>query len=61
MEVASLVGYVKKLIECRVAKSVEKDRTVRTRATYQSGRASLYYVWEISGKHNHCLLRVRED
>ncbi|MEO7723786.1 MAG: hypothetical protein ABIU29_03725 [Chthoniobacterales bacterium] len=28
---------------------------------YNNGRASLYYVWEISGKINHCLLRVREN
>lgn len=28
---------------------------------YDSGRARLYYVWEPSGKLNHCLLRVRED
>ena len=28
---------------------------------YDSGRARLYYVWEPSGRLNHCLLRVRED
>jgi hypothetical protein len=28
---------------------------------YGAGRARLYYVWEPSGKVNHCLLRVRED
>jgi hypothetical protein len=28
---------------------------------YQNGRARLYYVWEISGKLNCCLLRVREE
>jgi len=28
---------------------------------YGSGRARLYYVWEISGELNHCRLRVRED
>lgn len=28
---------------------------------YQNGNASLHYVWEISGRLNHCLLRVRED
>ena len=28
---------------------------------YQNGRARLYYVWEISGKLNSCLLRVREE
>jgi hypothetical protein len=28
---------------------------------YSNGRASLYYAWEISGRIDHCLLRVRED
>ena len=28
---------------------------------YGSGPARFYYVWEISGKLNHCRLRVRED
>jgi hypothetical protein len=28
---------------------------------YNNGRASLYYVWEIAGELNHCLLRVREN
>lgn len=28
---------------------------------YQNGKARLYYVWEISGKLNCCLLRVRDD
>jgi hypothetical protein len=27
---------------------------------YRNGRAALYYVWEISGKINHCLLRIRD-
>jgi hypothetical protein len=27
---------------------------------YAIGRARLYYVWELSGKLNHCRLRVRE-
>ncbi len=27
---------------------------------YRNDRATLYYVWELSGKLNHCLLRVRE-
>jgi hypothetical protein len=27
---------------------------------YSNGRAALYYVWEISGRLNHCLLRVRD-
>jgi hypothetical protein len=28
---------------------------------YSNGRARLYYVWEISGRLNSCLLRVREE
>jgi hypothetical protein len=28
---------------------------------YNTGRARLYYVWEISGELNHCRLRVREN
>ena len=28
---------------------------------YSNGRATLYYVWEISGRINHCLLRVRDS
>jgi hypothetical protein len=28
---------------------------------YSNGRATLYYVWEISGELNHCLLRVRDS
>lgn len=27
---------------------------------YSNGRATLYYVWEISGRLNHCMLRVRD-
>lgn len=27
---------------------------------FTNGRAALYYVWELSGKLNHCRLRVRE-
>lgn len=27
---------------------------------YSNGRADLFYVWEISGRINYCLLRVRE-
>jgi hypothetical protein len=27
---------------------------------YSNGRAALYYVWEISGRIDHCLLRVRD-
>ncbi|MEP7072172.1 MAG: hypothetical protein ABI839_07275 [Verrucomicrobiota bacterium] len=28
---------------------------------YTKGSASLYYVWEISGELNHCILRVRGE
>jgi len=28
---------------------------------YNNGRGSLFYVWEISGRLNHCLLRVRNN
>ncbi|MEO5719196.1 MAG: hypothetical protein ABIR29_11585, partial [Chthoniobacterales bacterium] len=28
---------------------------------YRSVGASLYYVWEVSGQLNHCLLRMREN
>ncbi|HWM25703.1 MAG TPA: hypothetical protein VNP98_12845 [Chthoniobacterales bacterium] len=41
-------------------KGITGSRTDET-LIYQNGNASLYYVWEISGKLNHCLLRVRED
>jgi hypothetical protein len=27
---------------------------------YANTRAALYYVWEISGELNHCLLRIRD-
>ncbi len=41
-------------------KGISHSRTDET-FVYNNGRASLYYVWEISGKLNHCLLRVRRD
>jgi hypothetical protein len=41
-------------------KGITGSRTDET-FIYSSGRARLYYVWEISGKLNHCRLRVRED
>lgn len=28
---------------------------------YRNGSASLYYVWEIAGETNHCMLRVRQN
>lgn len=41
-------------------KGITKSRTDET-LIYTSGRARLYYVWELSGKLNHCRLRLRED
>jgi hypothetical protein len=41
-------------------KGITQSRTDET-LIYTSGRARLYYVWELSGKLNHCRLRVRED
>ena len=41
-------------------KGITGSRTDET-LIYGSGRARLYYVWEISGELNHCRLRVRED
>lgn len=41
-------------------KGITHSRTDET-FIFDSGRARLYYVWEPSGKLNHCLLRVREN
>jgi hypothetical protein len=41
-------------------KGITGSRTDET-LIYQNGRARLYYVWEISGKLNSCLLRVRDE
>jgi hypothetical protein len=41
-------------------KGISGSRTDET-LIYSNGRSKLYYVWEISGTLNHCLLRVRED
>lgn len=41
-------------------KGISGTRTDET-LIYTTGRVSLYYVWEISGKLNHCLVRVREE
>lgn len=46
--------------EVQKQKGISHSRTDET-LLYQSGGASLYYVWEISGELNHCLLRVREE
>jgi hypothetical protein len=41
-------------------KGISNSRTDET-LIYWNGRAQLYYVWEISGNLNHCLLRVRDE
>jgi hypothetical protein len=41
-------------------KGITHTRTDET-LIYDAGRSRLYYVWEPSGKLNHCLLRVREQ
>jgi len=41
-------------------KGISGSRTDET-WLYGNGRANLYYVWEISGILNHCLLRVRNE
>jgi len=48
-----------------VRREVKKEKGITRSGTdetliYTNGRASLYYVWEISGRINHCLLRVRD-
>jgi len=50
----------RRMHEVQKQKGISHSRTDET-LVYQSGRASLYYVWEISGELNHCLLRVREE
>jgi hypothetical protein len=44
----------------RKQKGITESGTDET-LIHASDRARLYYVWEISGKLNHCRLRVRED
>jgi hypothetical protein len=46
--------------EVRKQKGITQSGTDET-LIYHTGRARLYYVWEISGTLNHCRLRVRED
>jgi hypothetical protein len=41
-------------------KGMTHSRTDET-LIYGNGRSSLYYVWQISGKLDHCLLRVRDN
>jgi hypothetical protein len=48
-----------------VRREVKKEKGITHSGTdetliYSNGRAALYYVWEISGRINHCLLRVRD-
>jgi hypothetical protein len=48
-----------------VRREVKKEKGITRSGTDETlictnGRASLYYVWEISGRINHCLLRVRD-
>ena len=45
--------------DLRKEKGLNGSRTDET-LIYTNGRASLYYAWELSGKLNHCRLRVRE-
>ncbi|HEV2803675.1 MAG TPA: cell envelope integrity protein TolA [Chthoniobacterales bacterium] len=45
--------------EVKKEKGISHSQTDET-LLYSNGRASLYYVWEISGRINHCLLRVRD-
>jgi hypothetical protein len=52
-------------IKYDVRREVKKQKGITHSGTdetliYSNGRASLYYVWEISGRINHCLLRVRD-
>lgn len=47
-------------------REVKKEKGITASGTdetliYSSGNARLYYVWEISGKLNHCRLRVRDS
>jgi hypothetical protein len=46
-------------------RDVKKEKGVTGSGTdetfiYGNGRGTLYYVWEISGRLDHCLLRVRD-
>jgi hypothetical protein len=50
----------RRMCEVEKQKGISHSPTDET-LLYQSGSASLYYVWEISGELNHCLLRVREE
>jgi hypothetical protein len=41
-------------------KGITGSRTDET-LIYSNGAAALYYVWEISGQIDHCLLRIRDS
>jgi len=45
--------------EAQKEKGLPGSRTDET-LIYSNGRAALYYVWDISGRINHCILRVRD-
>jgi hypothetical protein len=45
--------------EVKKEKGITGSRTDET-LVYSTGSAQLYYVWELSGKLNHCRLRVRD-
>jgi hypothetical protein len=52
-------------IDYGVRRELKKEKGITHSGTdetliYSNSRASLYYVWEISGRINHCLLRVRD-
>jgi hypothetical protein len=61
-DVATFDAWIngRRMREVQKQKGISHSRTDET-LLYQSGRASLYYVWEISGELNHCVLRVREE
>jgi hypothetical protein len=46
--------------EVKKQKGITGSRTDET-LLYSNGYAALYYVWEISGRIDHCLLRVRDS
>jgi hypothetical protein len=46
--------------EVKKEKGITGSRTDE-KLIYSNGRATLYYVWEISGRIDHCLLRVRDS
>jgi len=61
-DVASIDVWINYSRPVRITKQkgISGSRTDET-LIYSTGRAKLYYVWEISGTLNHCLLRVRDE